>query len=296
MTKRPAIFLDRDGTIIEDRGYVSRPEEVTLLPGAADAISRFRRAGFRVVVVSNQSGVARGLFTEKDLAAVHQRLEETLAKEGAALDAAYYCPFLDGPDAVIEAYRRESDLRKPKPGMLLQAARDLHLDLSRSWMIGDAESDVEAGRRAGCRTIWIDSKTAPGDKNGPDGPQRVSNLREAADIVERAMQRGDDGTTVEIDQTQRVENEDVARSLRRLQAHVERMEKHVEQLARDERQDDFSMVRLLAALLQMFAVAVGLWGLLALFDRQDAAATGRFTLACFLQIGALTAFVVDRFR
>jgi D-glycero-D-manno-heptose 1,7-bisphosphate phosphatase len=152
---RPAVFLDRDGTIIEDRGYVAHPDQVRLLPGVGDAIRRLRDHGYLVVVVSNQSGVARGYFDETALQLVHERMVALLVAEGAALDAAYYCPFLDAPEAVVERFRRVSHERKPAPGMILRAARRHGIDLARSWMVGDSPSDVEAGRRAGCRTILL---------------------------------------------------------------------------------------------------------------------------------------------
>lgn len=148
-----AVFVDRDHTLIDDPGYISDPDQVHLLDGIADGLRRLREAGLPVIVVSNQSGVARGLFTEQDLEAIHQRLRSDLQEHGADVDAIYYCPFLDGPEAVVEEYRRDSNLRKPKPGMLLKAAREMNLDLIRSWMIGDSDRDVQAGRSAGCRTI-----------------------------------------------------------------------------------------------------------------------------------------------
>lgn len=151
----PAVFLDRDNTLIEDPGYINDPADVILLPGAADALRRFRAAGYRAVVVTNQSGVARGRITEDQLIAVHSRLRELLRAEGAELDAIYYCPYLDGSEASVAAYRRDSELRKPRPGMLLLASRELGLELGRSWMVGDSLRDVEAGRAAGCRTILI---------------------------------------------------------------------------------------------------------------------------------------------
>ena len=160
MTTR-AVFLDRDGTIIEDTSYVDDPAKVRLLSGVADAIRRFGDASYLVVIVSNQSGVARGMFDEATLSAVHQRVDELLAERGATLDGAYYCPYLDSAEATVETYRRDSDLRKPKPGMLLQAAEELNIDLERSWMIGDSSRDIEAGKRAGCRTIRIAAQPDP---------------------------------------------------------------------------------------------------------------------------------------
>lgn len=161
-----AIFLDRDGTIIEDSGYLFDPDSVRLLPNAAEGLARLRLAGFQLVLVSNQSGIARGIFDEAALARVHSRLEALLAERGVRLDAAYYCPFLAGPDASVETYRRESPLRKPGPGMLLQAAGELGLDLSQSWMIGNAATDVLAGKAAGCRTILLQQTPQPGTQAG----------------------------------------------------------------------------------------------------------------------------------
>jgi D-glycero-D-manno-heptose 1,7-bisphosphate phosphatase len=148
--KRPAVFLDRDGTLIEDRGYLQDPALVRLLPGVADGLRRLRPAGFVCVVVTNQSGIGRGMFTEADYHRVHAEMLRQLTAEGARLDAAYFCsaaPAAAGCD--------EHPDRKPSPGMLLRAAADLDLDLSRSWIIGDAPRDVEAGRRAGCRGILV---------------------------------------------------------------------------------------------------------------------------------------------
>jgi D-glycero-D-manno-heptose 1,7-bisphosphate phosphatase len=149
----PAVFLDRDGTLIEDTGYLSDPGQVCLLPGSAETLRLLRNAGFRLVVVTNQSGVARGHFNEICLAAIHDRMRDLLAAQGVQLDGLYYCPY--HPDGIVDAYRKDSDWRKPGPGMLFQAAGDLGLDLAGSWMIGDAPRDIQAGRRAGCRTVLL---------------------------------------------------------------------------------------------------------------------------------------------
>lgn len=153
--QRPAVFLDRDGTIIHDPGYLGDPAKVRLITGAAEAMARLRAAGYPLVVVSNQSGVARGLLTEADVESVNRRMNELLRSSGAEVERVYHCPYLPGEEAVVEAYRRDSELRKPHPGMLLLAARELGIDLRRSWMIGDSERDVEAGRAAGCRSILL---------------------------------------------------------------------------------------------------------------------------------------------
>jgi D-glycero-D-manno-heptose 1,7-bisphosphate phosphatase len=144
-----AVLLDRDGTI--NRGaqseddYITGPEELHLLPGAAAAIKRLNDAGIPVVVVTNQRGIARGRMTEEDLSAVHARLDHLLAAEGAQIDRYYHCPH----------DRAECDCRKPAPGMLLQAARDLGLDPADAVMVGDRASDIEAGRAAGAATVGV---------------------------------------------------------------------------------------------------------------------------------------------
>jgi len=132
---------------------------------------------FKVVVVTNQSGVARGLFTELDLAAIHDRLRELLGREGATLDGLYYCPY--HPEGVVEAYRKDSHWRKPGAGMLFAAAADLSLDLRRSWMVGDWPTDVEAGRRAGCRTIYL----GPAERLRPPADAFASDVLEAAETI-----------------------------------------------------------------------------------------------------------------
>lgn len=182
MPKR-AVFLDRDKTIIADPGYIDDPDLVSLLPGAAQGIVRLNRAGFAVVVVSNQSGVARGKVTEEQLGEIHERLREMLLEQGAKLDAIYYCPYLDGPAAVIERYRKDSELRKPNPGMLLRAAEELDISLPESWMIGDSARDVIAGERAGCRTILIRHGDDAVSEKSCEPDAVVASLTEAVDIV-----------------------------------------------------------------------------------------------------------------
>jgi len=137
-----AVFIDRDGTINRDVPYCSRPEDFELLPGAAEAIKLLNEHGFKVVVVTNQSGIARGYFTEETLARIHDKMRRELAKHGARVDAIYYCPH--HPEDNCEC-------RKPKPKMVLQAAKDLDIDLSQSYVIGDDDKDIDLARRAGCR-------------------------------------------------------------------------------------------------------------------------------------------------
>ena len=152
---RSEVFFDKDGTLIDDVPYNVDPARVTLAPGAATAVRRLADAGYALVVVTNQSGVARGLFPEEHLQAVADRLRELLAEHGAPLAGYYYCPH--HPAGCVARYAVVCSCRKPAPAMILRAADELVLDLSRSWAIGDILDDVCAGRRAGCRTILIDT-------------------------------------------------------------------------------------------------------------------------------------------
>ena len=183
----PAVFLDRDGTLIEDTGYIDDPDKVRLLPGVADALRRLSDAGHHLVIISNQSGIARGIFDEEMLSTVHDRLESLLEQQQVRLEGAYYCPYLDSPKATIDTYRRRSDLRKPKPGMLLQAAKELDIDLSRSWMIGDEPRDIQAGKRAGCRTILIRRNGRMDPLKGGAPTFVAGNFSEAVDLVVQEM-------------------------------------------------------------------------------------------------------------
>lgn len=189
--KRPAVFFDRDNTLIVSDGYLGDPNGVVLMDGAPDAIAKVRQYGFKVVTVSNQSGVARGMFDEAAVQRVNTRMDELLkvANPRAVIERHEYCPY--HPEAPLEQYRQDSPLRKPKAGMLLQAADQLNLDLSKSWLVGDAPRDVEAGKAAGCRTILF---TPPGVAASPAAAEaagdvepdfRVSSLKEAVEIIGR---------------------------------------------------------------------------------------------------------------
>lgn len=150
MTGRPAAFLDRDGVLIEDCGYPHRPEDLKLIPGAVAAVRRIKAAGYRTIIVTNQAGVARGLFSEERMHAFNAELVDRLAREGAVIDAVYACPF---HAKAVEARYRHPDHpdRKPNPGMLLRAIADHGLDPAGSFIIGDKDSDLEAGARAGVK-------------------------------------------------------------------------------------------------------------------------------------------------
>lgn len=153
MTDR-AVFLDKDGTLLENVPYNVEPRLMRLTDRAGDAL-RLLSPHFRLVVISNQSGVAHGYFSESALAGVESRLRQLLAAQGVELDGFFYCPHY--PQGQVAAYRVDCECRKPRSGMLVKAAAELRVDLSRSWMIGDILDDVEAGRRAGCRTVLIDN-------------------------------------------------------------------------------------------------------------------------------------------
>ena len=141
-----AVFLDRDDTLVDDPGYIQRPEQVMLLPGAAEALVQLKKMGYLLVVVTNQSGVARGLVTEEDLEQIHQKLKSLLAAEGAEIDAIYYCPY--HPKGTLKDFSIESNLRKPNAGMFFQAEEELQVNLDQSWMIGDSYRDIQAGKAA----------------------------------------------------------------------------------------------------------------------------------------------------
>jgi D-glycero-D-manno-heptose 1,7-bisphosphate phosphatase len=172
---REAVFLDRDGTLIEEVNYLSAPEQVRLIPGAADAVRRINEAGVLVVVVTNQAGVARGYFPESRVADVHAHLSALLAERGAKIDAYYHCPH--HPTEGVGAYRVACECRKPRPGLLLTAARELGIDLSRSWMIGDKLCDAKAGEAAGCRALLV--RTG----HGRDLPNDVNAMADVSEAV-----------------------------------------------------------------------------------------------------------------
>lgn len=165
-----AAFLDRDGVINRkaiEGSYITRWEDLHFLPGVMEAIALLNRSGFRVIVASNQRCVAKGLITAVELEEIHERMCRALADSGAIIDAVYYCPHDSQPACRC---------RKPAPGMLLQAARVYDIDLPASWMIGDSDIDVQAGRNAGCRTVWL---TAPGNRNSNEADLVSSSLLDA---------------------------------------------------------------------------------------------------------------------
>jgi len=190
---RPAVFFDRDGTIIEDRHYLADPEGVRLIPGAAAAIRQLSAAGFAVVIVTNQSGIARGLITQHQYTAVEQRLDAMLRAEGAAVDATYMCPHhpeVGGP----------CNCRKPGTELFIRAAHDLSLDLASSYLVGDRWRDVEAAIALGARGILVAGTVADAiadagvlearDDEPPRSHERITTALSLADAVRQVLQPG----------------------------------------------------------------------------------------------------------
>ena len=151
--RRKAAFIDRDGVLNEERGYVHRIEDFALIPGTLEALAALKGAGYALVVVTNQSGIARGLYGESDYQALAAHLRGRLRQEGIELDAMEYCPHL--PDAPVSRYRLECECRKPKPGMLLRAIASLDIDPKTSFLVGDRSADIEAGRAAGIARCFL---------------------------------------------------------------------------------------------------------------------------------------------
>ena len=292
---RPAVFLDRDNTLIVNDGYLGDPDLVELLPGASAAVAKLRRLGYAIVTVSNQSGVGRGYLSEDDVRAVNRRMDELLKRGNpvAVVDRHYFCPF--HPEAAVAEYRRDSPLRKPEPGMLLAAARDLDLDLTRSWLIGDAGRDVEAGRRAGLggRTILLADPDVPpsehaADKNDPD--HEVTSLTDAAAIIAgdppspaaatAAAVRNPAGDTVPLDADD--EQTDLLRQIAQTLRHPPAATQA----------DDFSLAALLGGVAQVLALAVLF--LAYLLGDDPATRTQLLLAAVFVQLLTLTLLTTAR--
>ena len=189
-----AVFLDRDGVITQEPPhYAYRLSHLELIAKSADAIRLLNENGFIVIIASNQAGIAYGYYQEEDAILFNQAMKEHLAKEGAYIDAIYYCPH--HPEAKIERYRVECDCRKPKPGMLTRAEKELKIDLKQSFMVGDKLSDAEAGKRAGCKTIMV--KTGYGAEelksNQIECGYIADDLYDAAEYILRQSNRVGEG-------------------------------------------------------------------------------------------------------
>jgi D-glycero-D-manno-heptose 1,7-bisphosphate phosphatase len=189
--RRPAVFLDRDGTIIEERGYLERLEHLSIFPWTGDAIRLLKRAGFATVVITNQSAIARGLIDETFLNHLHRTIDARLDSSGG-IDRYYFCPHF--PEAKIERYRQACACRKPAPGMIEQACREMDLDPAQSVMVGDRWLDVACGRAAGTRTVLVRSGhgSSEADTAPPAGVQAdaiLNNLMEAVGWILRSSSR-----------------------------------------------------------------------------------------------------------
>jgi D-glycero-D-manno-heptose 1,7-bisphosphate phosphatase len=188
---RRAVFLDRDGTMIEERGYLDRLDLLTLFASTPDAIRLLNRAGFAVIVITNQSAIGRGIIDEAFLGEVHAALDARLAAGGARIDRYYFCPH--HPEATLEAYRHTCRCRKPGPGMIEQACRDLNIDPQQSVMVGDRWLDVAAGQAAGTKTILV--RTGHGAHEAAHAPESaradaiLNNLMEAVGWILRTSSR-----------------------------------------------------------------------------------------------------------
>jgi D-glycero-D-manno-heptose 1,7-bisphosphate phosphatase len=251
---RPAIFFDRDNTLIECDGYLGDPAKVRLIPGAAGAVARARELGFVVVTFSNQSGVARGMFSEEAVTAVNNKLGELLEREDpeAKIDRHEFCPF--HPEAKVEKYRQESDLRKPRPGMIHRAAEALDLDLAASWVIGDAPRDIEAGQAAGCHTILIKNSGLPAspaalERSSAEPDETVSDLAEAMELIEafagaQSLHRRSGVPSASFQARELVKLEHLAQQI-------------LDQVRRrNEQAPEFSLGKMLAGITQILAIAV----------------------------------------
>ncbi len=279
---RPAVFFDRDNTLIANSDYLGDPNLVELLNGAAQAVARCRRLGFATVVVSNQSGVARGMFTEDDVRAVNARMDQMLLDDDtdAAIDLHEFCPY--HPEGTVEAFIGDHERRKPKPGMLFDAARTLDLNLKQSWLIGDAPRDIEAGKRAGCRTILIrmqfeSESPAASEKLRHQPDYTATSLQDAVDFIEMQMEPAQTATVPEpvhvadavrsesaaIVQTLPPETHAVSSPLAPAaqvssndREQIVMLERIVDELRRaNDPPQDFSIARMLAGIMQGFALA-----------------------------------------
>ena len=180
------MFLDRDGTINEERGHIQTPEDLVLLSGAASAIRRLNMSQYLTVVVTNQSVIARGKCNEADMDVIHNRLQSLIGAHGAYIDRIYYCPHY--PDQLIPGGRRDlmivCDCRKPEPGLILRAAKEMNIDLNRSWMVGDMTTDIEAAKRAGVRSIQLATQGGVFDNQWPGRPDaQCLDLTEAVELI-----------------------------------------------------------------------------------------------------------------
>ena len=326
-----AIFLDRDETLIEDPGYINNPDQVKLLDGVAEALIELKDLGYKLIVVTNQSVVARGIVTEKILGEIHDRLKQLLAEKGAFLDRIYYCPY--HPDGIVPKYRKESNCRKPNPGMLIRAADEMDIDLSQSWCIGNSSRDVEAGLRAGCKTILLDTPShqrPPGPSlslTGVTADYRAVNIKEAVNIIKKYLRSTVAGQAqaqpIAASQTEQAaeqvseaaepallteeqkpqpELQEPQPQLPRQEIPADRTEQllssilvQLKSMQRENMFGEFSIMRLMAGVVQiivLFCLLVTVWFLMNP-DRQDNSVFIALGFAIVLQLMALTFYIMQ---
>lgn len=183
-----AVFLDRDGTINEEVGIITKKEQIFILPGVVDGIKQLKKLGFLVIVVTNQSVIARGLIKEEDLDLIHSHLLEKLSKRGALIDGLYYCPY--HPEANLKKYRRNSVCRKPNTGMIKRAQKDFNLDIKNSFIIGDSTSDILCGKRSKMKTILIKTGLMGSDKKFNIVPDfEAKNFKDAVNYIKLVLKK-----------------------------------------------------------------------------------------------------------
>ena len=185
MKKNTAVFLDRDGTINDEVGYLDHADKLRIIPAAFEAIRLINESGMKAVVVSNQAGIAKGFFTEKFVRKINEQIQSELLARGAFIDRFYFCPH--HPTDGMDPYRRICDCRKPEPGLLHQAAADLDIDLGRSYMIGDRYRDIETARRVGTRGVLV--LTGYGrDLIEEAGPDKADEINQPDHIAEDLLE------------------------------------------------------------------------------------------------------------
>jgi len=316
------VFFDRDNTLIACDGYLGDPSKVALVEGAPEAVARARALGYATVVVSNQSGVARGMYDEAAVHAVNARMDELLEEQNpaAVIDRHEFCPY--HPEGTVSQYRVDSDMRKPKPGMILCAADKLALDLSRSWLIGDTPRDVEAGNAAGCRTILFQSpdltaSPAASESTSTKPDAIVTSLKDAIDFIEshrppnapeEIQPRGTrEGDSIVLPTTPRNEPEPPPapepgpKPVQPLTTPPQRSSQRLENIAQqildelkrrhEQPVSDFSVTKLLAGIVQVLVLAVLF---LAYLNRNSNLAGLQLLLALVLQTMTVALLIMQR--
>lgn len=298
--KRPAIFFDRDNTLIVSDDYLGDPEKVVLMDGAATAVARARAMGFATIVISNQSGVARGRFGTDAVDAVNKRMDQMLltANRAAVIDRHEYCPH--HPEGPVEEFKQVCECRKPKPGMILDAAEKMALDVTRSWVIGDAPRDIQAGRAAGCRTILLQT---PGV---PQSPAAAEKLTTPPDYMATSLSAAMDFIQQHAEARPSTETPATAVATPRIPVHSapvttetpSRLEHLAEMILlelrkRSEHTDytDFSVSKLLAGIIQVLTLALLF---ISYLNRNDASFNPLMLTAIFLQIFTISLLVMGK--